>query len=75
MPTATSMGDGDPMRISATPKNMPTITSGHAIWPPTMPLAMSAMRPAWGAGSAAEPMVVDAIQEPRGAERARPPPR
>ena len=34
---------------------MPTITSGHAMSPPTMPFDNIAIRPACGAGSSAVP--------------------
>ena len=56
MPTAISMGDGALIKMSMTARNMPTITRGHAISPPTMPFAIKAMRPACGAGSSMEPI-------------------
>ena len=57
IPTATSMGDGALMRIRPRARNIPTMTSGQAISPPTMPLAMRAMSPAWGAESCSEPIL------------------
>ena len=56
MPTATSIGEGDLIRISARAKAMPKRMSPHGISPPTMPCAIWAMRPACGAGSAGSPM-------------------
>ena len=57
MPTAISIGEGDWMRMSPRARNIPVTTSGQAISPPTMPSAISAMSPAWGAGRSALPMV------------------
>ena len=51
MPTANSMGLRTSIMISAKPISMPTTISGHAISPPTMPLASIAISPACGAGS------------------------
>ena len=50
------LGAGARIRINPTARNMPAITSGHAISPATMPLAIMAMRPACGADRASEPM-------------------
>ena len=56
MPTAISIGDGELMRMSPSARNIPVMTSGHAISPPTMPSAINAISPAWGAGSSALPI-------------------
>ena len=56
MPTAISIGDGALMRMSTPASAIPAMTSGHAMSPPTMPCAMSAIRPACGAGSSGLPI-------------------
>jgi hypothetical protein len=55
IPTAKSMGLRTCTMISANPMKMPTITSGHAMLPPTMPWASAAIRPACGADSLGSP--------------------
>ena len=55
MPTDTSMGLRTCMRMKARPIIMPTMMSGQAIFPSTMPRLSRAMRPAWGAASCLEP--------------------
>ncbi len=49
MPTAKSMGLRTLTRTSERPMAMPTITSGQAISPPTIPWERAAIRPACGA--------------------------
>ena len=55
MPTAKSIGLFTLTRMSERPIAMPTITSGQAISPPTMPCEIAAMRPACGAERAGPP--------------------
>src|ERR1017187_1830490 len=55
MPTANSITLFTSIMIIASPSRMPTITSGHAMSPPTIPLESMAMSPACGAGSAGLP--------------------
>ena len=55
MPTENSMGERTLIMMSEMPIAMPTMTSGHAISPPTMPCASDAMSPACGAESARSP--------------------
>jgi hypothetical protein len=55
MPTAKSITLFTSIMIIASPSKMPTITSGHAMSPPTMPLDSMAISPACGAGSAGLP--------------------
>src|SRR5208282_4854662 len=55
IPTANSITLFTSIMIMARPKRIPTITKGHAMSPPTMPLESMAINPAWGAGSAALP--------------------
>ena len=50
MPTEKSIGLLTLIRISEIPIAMPTMTSGHAISPPTIPCESAAMSPACGAG-------------------------
>ncbi len=56
IPTATSIGEGASIRMRATARAMPKRMRAHGISPPTIPWAIWAMRPAWGAGSARSPI-------------------
>ncbi len=58
IPTAISMGEGEPIRIKKTASSIPARTKGHAISPPTMPRAMVDIKPAWGAGRVSLPMPI-----------------
>src|SRR5271157_3101557 len=55
MPTAKSITLFTSIMIIASPSRMPTITNGHAMSPPTIPLDSMAINPACGAGSAGLP--------------------
>src|ERR1022692_1570665 len=55
MPTANSMGLLTCSMMSARPMKIPTMTNGQAMWPPTMPCATAAIRPACGADSLGSP--------------------
>ena len=48
--------DGTLIRIRPRAKKIPTMTSGHAISPPTIPFAINAISPACGAGNYALPI-------------------
>ena len=51
IPTANSITLFTSIRIIASPSRIPTITSGQAISPPTIPFDSMAINPACGAGS------------------------
>jgi hypothetical protein len=50
IPTLTSIGLFTFIRMNPTPMNIPTMISGQAISPPTIPRERMAIKLAWGAG-------------------------
>src|SRR3972149_1422079 len=75
MPTENSMGERTLISTSEMPIAMPTITSGQAISPPTMPWEIAAISPACGAGSRGPPEapLPGGAPPPRPRRRRRPP--